>query len=204
MTPTPRHTPGPWWFELHFVAAADTEGRQRVAYIADTVLFDVEARVASLETRNANGRLIAAAPDLFTLVYGLAYSKALVTQMVEDARALVEKICSERGGFSRPSPVGQLPVGPTLAQRSEHGEGDCADGNDEHVPVEVESDPELWCDICNDPSIWPENRAAAYRAALRGEREWWFATADESDAVEVADKKPVGRNSRPSYLRRVK
>jgi hypothetical protein len=207
MTPTPRHTPGPWWFELHFVAAADPEGGQRVAYIADTVLFDVEARIASLETRNANRRLIAAAPDLFTIVYGLAYSGAPVMQMVDDARALVEKICSERGGFSPPDGtphVDEEPAGPTTPQRSEHEEGDSAGEDEEHLPVEVQSDPELWFDICNDPSIWPENRVAAYRAALRGEREWWFATADESDAVEVTDAKPVGRNSGSSYLRRVK
>src|SRR5215467_9606778 len=129
MTPTPRHTPGPWWFELHFVAAADPEGRERVAYIADTALFDVEARVASLETRNANRRLIAAAPDLFTLVYGLAFSGAPVTQMIDAARALIEKICSEQGGFSPPygtSPLDQEPVGPTPPQKSNYEEGDSA------------------------------------------------------------------------------
>jgi hypothetical protein len=74
----------------------------------------------------------------------------------------------------------------------------------EHVPDEVHSDPELWFDICNDPSIWPENKAAAYRAALRGDRDWQFAYADDLDGGEATDSKPTERNSRPPYLRRVK
>jgi hypothetical protein len=196
MTPTPRHTPGPWWFELHFIAAADPEGRQRVAYVADTILFDIDARVASLETRNANRRLIAAAPDLFTLVYQLAFSGVPLTQMVDDARALVEKICSERGDFSPPSG--------SLSQGSEHKRDCSAEDTEEHVADEVKSDPVLWCDICDDPAIWPENKEAAYRAALSGEREWWFARADDAKAEAVTDAASVRSHARPSYLRRVK
>ena len=74
----------------------------------------------------------------------------------------------------------------------------------EHVPDEVHSDPELWFEICNDPAIWPENRAAAYRAALRGEQNWQFAFADDFEGGEPSDTKAVGRNSRPPYLGRVK
>ena len=74
----------------------------------------------------------------------------------------------------------------------------------EHVPDEVHSDPELWFDICNDPAIWPENKAAAYRAALRGESDWQFAQADLLEGAGATDSKPGGRNSRPGYLRRVK
>jgi hypothetical protein len=74
----------------------------------------------------------------------------------------------------------------------------------EHVPDEVHSDPELWFDICNDPAIWPENKAAAYRAALRGERHWQFAFADDLESAEATDRKPVGRKQLPPYLRRVK
>lgn len=74
----------------------------------------------------------------------------------------------------------------------------------EHVPDEVYSDPELWFDICNDPSIWPENKAAAYRAALRGDSDWQFARADDLEGGEATEHKPVERNSRPPYLRRVK
>ena len=74
----------------------------------------------------------------------------------------------------------------------------------EHVPDEVLSDPELWFDICNDPAIWPENKTAAYRAALRGDRDWQFAHADDLEGGEAKDTKPAERNSRPPYLRGVK
>jgi hypothetical protein len=207
MTPVPRHTPGPWWFELQFVAAADPEGRQRVAHIADTVLYHEQDRVASLETRRANERLIAAAPDLFTLVYQLAFSGSPVTQMVDDARALVGKVCREDDSFRRPygtEPLHWQPVGLTAPQGSEHEKDECTDGDKEHVAEEVRSDPELWYDICNDPAIWPENRAAAYRAALRGERDWQFASADDLGGGEATEHKDAGRNSLPPYLRRVK
>jgi hypothetical protein len=35
---------------------------------------------------------------------------------------------------------------------------------------------ELWLSIVNDATIDPEHRRAAYRAALRGEPEWWLVT----------------------------
>ena len=40
---------------------------------------------------------------------------------------------------------------------------------------------ELWWNIVNDASIDPVNWRAAYRAALRGEPEWWFAIACPDD-----------------------
>jgi hypothetical protein len=85
---------------------------------------------------------------------------------------------------------------------SSPSDSDIADS--EHVPDEVHSDPELWFDICNDPSIWPENRAAAYRAALRGEREWWFARVDGREASDVTNAETVRSDSCPSCLKRVK
>ena len=81
---------------------------------------------------------------------------------------------------------------------------DIVEDSEEHVPEEVHSDPELWFEICNDPAIWPENRVAAYRAALRGEQNWQFAFADDFEGGKPTDTKAVGRNSRPPYLRRVK
>jgi hypothetical protein len=81
---------------------------------------------------------------------------------------------------------------------------DIVEDSEEHVPEEVHSDPELWFEICNDPAIWPENRVAAYRAALRGEPNWQFAFADDFEGGKPTDTKAVGRNSRPPYLRRVK
>jgi hypothetical protein len=207
MTPTPRHTPGPWWPNLQFVAAADPEGRQLVVYVADTIPHVSEARVSSLETRRANARLIAAAPDLFTLVYQLAFSGVPVTQMLDDARALVENVCGDGDSFRRPygtEPLDWQPVGPTDPRGSEHDEDGFPDGDKEHVTEEVHSDHELWYDICNDPAIWPENRAAAYRAALRGERNWQFASADDVGGGEATEHKTAGRNLPPPYLRRVK
>jgi hypothetical protein len=49
---------------------------------------------------------------------------------------------------------------------------------EEHVPEEIHSAPELWWEIQYDPAIRPENKLAAYRAALRGEPQWWFVTSD--------------------------
>ncbi len=65
---------------------------------------------------------------------------------------------------------------------------------EEHVPDEVHSDPELWFDICNDPAIWPENKAAAYRAALRGDRNWQFAFDDEQPDAPEREKVNAGAN----------
>ncbi len=59
-------------------------------------------------------------------------------------------------------------------------------------------------DISNDPSIWSENKAAAYQAALRGERDWQFAQADVLEGAEATEQKSSGPNSRPPSLRRVK
>jgi hypothetical protein len=123
------------------------------------------------------------------------------------ARALVATVGNEAGAFA--APAGELPgdgrsVDPTATHCTPHGaEGDADDAGD-HIPDEVHSDPELWFDICNDPAIWPENRAAAYRAALRGERNWRFAFVEDLESAEATDSKPAGRNWRPPYLRRVK
>ena len=92
----------------------------------------------------------------------------------------------------------------TDAPNAEARNPEVAEDFEEHVPEEVHSDPELWFDICNDPAIWPENKAAAYRAALRGECDWQFASADHLRGTEATAAKPAGRNSRPRYLRRVK
>jgi hypothetical protein len=127
--------------------------------------------------------------------------------MVDDARALVEKVCGEDDSFRRPygtEPLDSQPVGPTALQGSEHETDGCADGDREHVAEEVHSDPELWDDICNDPAIWPENRAAAYQAALRGERNWRYAFVEDLESAEATDAKTAGRNFLPPYLRRVK
>lgn len=35
---------------------------------------------------------------------------------------------------------------------------------------------ELWWSIVNDATIDPEDWQAAYRAAIRDEPEWWFAS----------------------------
>jgi hypothetical protein len=41
-----------------------------------------------------------------------------------------------------------------------------------------EHQAELMACIQDDPCILPENRQAAFRAAMRGEKEWWFATEE--------------------------
>jgi hypothetical protein len=92
----------------------------------------------------------------------------------------------------------------TVSPDPEKSPSDISIEDSEHVPDEVHSDPELWFDICNDPSIWPENRVAAYRAALRGERDWQFAFADDREGEEATDEKPAERSSRPPSLRGVK
>jgi hypothetical protein len=207
MTPTPRHTPAPWWDEFLYIVARDPEGRHRIIYIADAAYEGRFGQVASPESQEANRRLIAAAPDLFALVYRLAYSEAPVSQAVDDARALVAKVCGDPKPFAPPdgdSPGDEEPAEPTVTGAGTHDPETNAEDSEEHLPDEVQSDPELWFEICNDPAIWPENRAAAYRAALRGERNWPFAFADDFEGGEEANTKPVGRNVRPSHLRRVK
>lgn len=45
---------------------------------------------------------------------------------------------------------------------------------------------ELWASIVNDACIDPSHRQAAYRAALRGEPEWWLAIeSPEEDGGEL-------------------
>jgi hypothetical protein len=206
MTPTPRHTPGPWWDEFFYIVAPDPEGRHRVIYIADAAYEDRFGRAASPESQDANRRLIAAAPDLFVLVYRLAYSEGPLSHMVDDARALVATVCGDPEPVAPPggdSPGDQGPAEPKVTRAGTHDPERNAVDSEEHFPEEVHSDPELWFDICNDPAIWPENREAAYRAALRGERNWRFAFED-LESAEVTNANVVGRRQRPPYLRRVK
>lgn len=61
---SPAHTPGPWGQAWQFIVAPDAEGVHPDLYIAEIAEEDGEGRVASSEQRAANGRLIAAAPEL--------------------------------------------------------------------------------------------------------------------------------------------
>lgn len=61
---TTEHTPGPWQQDWHFIVAPDPDGIHPDIYIAEIAEEDSDGRIASPEQQEANGRLIAAAPEL--------------------------------------------------------------------------------------------------------------------------------------------
>lgn len=58
------HTPGPWQQDWQFIVAPDPGGIHPDIYIAEIAEEDSEGRIATPEQQIANGRLIAAAPEL--------------------------------------------------------------------------------------------------------------------------------------------
>jgi hypothetical protein len=66
--PTPQHTPGPWQHDWHFIVAPDPTAIHPDIYVAEIAEDDEEGRIASPEQREANARLIAAAPELVACV----------------------------------------------------------------------------------------------------------------------------------------
>lgn len=60
-----RHTPGPWNDNGQFIVAPDPNGVHPDIYIAEIVQQDEEGRLASPEQRQANGNLIALAPEMY-------------------------------------------------------------------------------------------------------------------------------------------
>jgi len=58
------HTPGPWETNGQFIVAQDPAAIHPDIYIAEIAETDDESRLASPEQREANARLIAAAPAL--------------------------------------------------------------------------------------------------------------------------------------------
>lgn len=60
------HTPGPWQHEWHFIVAPDRSGWHPDIYIAEIAGEDSDGRIAPPEEQAANGRLLAAAPDLLS------------------------------------------------------------------------------------------------------------------------------------------
>jgi hypothetical protein len=59
-----QHTPGPWQDDGNFIVAPDPAGTHPDIYIAEIVEADEEGRCASKAQQGANGRLIAAVPEL--------------------------------------------------------------------------------------------------------------------------------------------
>ncbi len=137
----------------------------------------------------------------------LASTIALIRQNQErpDYRAARAELVANEPRLARTgTPGAPRPLGPTPPHGTAPEPSGLLETDEDHVPDEVHSDPELWFDICNDPAIWPENKVAAYRAALRGENNWQFASGDDPEGGEATDTKPAGRKERPPYLRRVK
>ena len=58
------HTPGPWSHEWGYIVAPDPKGIHPDIYIDDLAGIDDEGRVPSDAQQKANGRLLAAAPQL--------------------------------------------------------------------------------------------------------------------------------------------
>lgn len=61
---TIEHTPGPWQQDWHFIVAPDPAGIHPDIYIAEIAEDDSDGRIPPPEQQEANGRLIAAAPEL--------------------------------------------------------------------------------------------------------------------------------------------
>ena len=105
--PSAGHTPGPWEYDRGFIVAPDPGGRHADIYVAETVHADDEGRIASPEELDANGRLIASAPELLQaldylleqmvdmdLKYGIALSEG-----EEDARAQALAAIAKANGY---------------------------------------------------------------------------------------------------------
>jgi hypothetical protein len=59
-----RHTPGPWHYDQQWIVGPDVTGVHPDIYIAEIVIADELGRCADHETQNANGQVLAAAPEL--------------------------------------------------------------------------------------------------------------------------------------------
>jgi hypothetical protein len=79
---TTKHTPKPWRKDMQFVVADDPTGEHPDIYIAEIVVADEESRyVLSEDEQDANGRLIAAAPELLDALIRLCeYGNLLLTR----------------------------------------------------------------------------------------------------------------------------
>ncbi len=66
-----KHTPGPWDFDFPYVVAPDPIGKHPDLYIAELAHEDEDGRLPPEDERDANGRLIAAAPELFSALENL-------------------------------------------------------------------------------------------------------------------------------------
>ena len=95
---TTKHTPGPWSFDGRGINDA-TEYRERIA----TLQWPVNLRLSG--QRRADGRLIAAAPDLLEALESLYHAANSIGEdtcdpvafagALEDARAAIEKAKGE-------------------------------------------------------------------------------------------------------------
>lgn len=61
---TTTHTPGPWSADWGYIVAPDVTGKHVDLYVATIAEEDEDGRVVPEHERDANARLIAAAPDL--------------------------------------------------------------------------------------------------------------------------------------------
>lgn len=84
MTPT-KHTPGPWDFDLPYIVAPYPTGKHPDLYIAEIVYADEDGRLPPDDEQDANGRLIAAAPELLDSLVELTHE--IARKMPSERRA---------------------------------------------------------------------------------------------------------------------
>lgn len=68
---TTTHTPGPWSADWGYIVAPDVTGKHVDLYVATIAEEDEDGRVVPEHERDANARLIAAAPDLLAALRGV-------------------------------------------------------------------------------------------------------------------------------------
>lgn len=97
---TRAHTPGPWQQSWQFIVAPDPAGIHADIYIAEIAETDETGRIASPRQQQANGRLIAAAPEMFDALeyffnilhdYPSSVRKGYVKHAKDMARAALAK-----------------------------------------------------------------------------------------------------------------
>src|SRR4051812_1038132 len=100
----------------------------------------------------------------------------------------------------RKSPTNDMTTSDSRFETSTEPNGKTLDTSDaaedrylfERPPYEGEDDggfdPTLMQSIQNDPCISKDDWSAVYRAARRGEPDWWLWVADDSEETEAKDE----------------
>jgi hypothetical protein len=91
------HTPGPWTQHWQFIVAPDPAGIHPDIYIAEIAESDDDGRIATPRQQKANGKLIAAAPELLEAAE-LVIARWSEGDLAEAVRFLDSAVSAAKGG----------------------------------------------------------------------------------------------------------